>query len=174
MRVHYQAFLITALAAAAFFAASAFDAASTSTRTVTATVVGDSAAYLAVAANGSSPHAGFVSVSGGKMSVSFGSGVATGTGVNPDGTYYWDDLLNVTNQGTKTVNVQVNATSTTGTVKVCVKTAGGQMDNSCYVANSAVFSLAVGNKLSLGLMAQATGLNSGQTVSGTIQIDANR
>lgn len=174
MQIRFAGFLVLLAIGVGLYAATAFNAASTGTRTVSATVVGDSAAYLAVNANGSSPHAGFVTTSGGKISISFGSGVATGTGVNPDSTYYFDDLLNITNQGTTTVQVQINTTSTTGTVKVCVKTVGGQMDNSCYVTSTTAQSLAVGSKLSLGVMVQATGLVSGNTVSGTLEIVAMR
>jgi hypothetical protein len=137
-------------------------------------VVGDSSAYLAVAVNASSPHAGFVTTSSGKIVVSFGSGVATGTGINPEATYYFDDLINITNQGTLSVKVQVNATASAGTVKVCLKTVGGQMDNSCYVTATSQITLAVGSKLSLGIMTEANNVASGSTVSGTIQIDANR
>jgi hypothetical protein len=175
MLAPFRLFLIVVALGAGLYAASAFNAASTSTRTVSASVVGDSAAYLALSANGASPHAGFVTQAGsGKLSISFGSGVATGTGINPDATYYFDDLVNITNQGTTSVKVQVNSTASTGTVKVCLKTATGAMDNSCYSTATAQTTVAVGSKLFLGIMVQANSLTSGQTVSGTIQVDANR
>jgi hypothetical protein len=167
-------FLACAVAASGLYAASAFDAAATGTRTVTASVVGDAAAYLAVSANVSSPHAGFVSTSGGKIVMAFGSGVATGTGVNPESTYYFDNILNLTNQGTKTVNVWVNATSTTGTVKACVLAAGATMDSGCYAAASSAVSTAVGARLQMGIMVQANSVASGGTVAGTIEIFAGR
>ncbi|MCA1814398.1 MAG: DUF1102 domain-containing protein [Halobacteriales archaeon] len=175
MRSPFQLFLLVIALAAGVYAASAFNAASTSTRAVSASVVGDSAAYLALSANGASAHAGFVTQAGsGKIGISFGSGVATGTGVNPDATYYFDDLVNITNQGTASVKVQVNATATSGTVKVCLKTTTGAMDNSCYTAATTQVTVAVGSKLFLGVMVQANALSSGSSVSGTIQVDANR
>lgn len=175
MLAPFRLFLVVVAIAAGLYAASAFNAASTSTRTVSASVVGDSAAYLALSANGASPHAGFVTQAGsGKLSISFGSGVATGTGVNPDASYYFDDLINITNQGTASTKVQVNTTASSGTVKVCLTTATGQMSNACYSTATALTTVAVGSKLYLGIMVQANSLSSGGTVSGTINVDANR
>lgn len=176
MRYQFYAFLVVAVFAAALFGASAFNAADTGTRSVTASVVGDSSAYLAVAVNGSSPHTGFVTTSGGKVVMSFGSGVATGTGINPEATYYFDDLLNITNQGTKTANVWVNSTATAGTVKICLKTAGNLMADNCYGTStfSSILSLTAGSKLSLGVMVQANSVASGSSVTGTISIYGGR
>jgi hypothetical protein len=167
-------FLGLTLVLAGLLGASAFTAMNSGARTVTASVVGDSAAYLALAVNGSSPDKGFVTTSNGNIVLNFANGVATGTGINPGSGYYFDDLLNVTNQGTATLKVQVNATATTGALSVCVKTVGGQMDNSCYGTSTAQQSLAVGSMLSVGVAVNATGLNSGQTVSGSITFAANR
>ncbi|MCA1814397.1 MAG: hypothetical protein LC624_10680, partial [Halobacteriales archaeon] len=94
--------------------------------------------------------------------------------VNADGSYYFDDLVNITNQGTSTVKVQVNTTASSGSVKVCLMTSTGQMHNGCYATSTSEVSLAVGSKLYLGVMVAATSLSSGGTVSGTINVDANR
>jgi len=176
MRRQYRAFVAAVLVASGLYGAAAFNAADLSTRTVSASVVGDSAAYVAVAVNGSSPHAGFVTTSSGKIVIAFGSGVATGTGINAEASYYFDNLLNLTNQGTTTANIQVNSSSTSGTVKACVVTPGTTMTNGCYLtaAPASPQSLAVGSKLSIGVMVQANGLVSGNTVSGTISIVATR
>ncbi|HEV8359495.1 MAG TPA: hypothetical protein VGR28_03465 [Candidatus Thermoplasmatota archaeon] len=174
LRTKFLALILVALAAAGLLAASAFNAASTGTRTVSASVVGDSSAYLALAVRSASPHAGFVTTSGGKVVVSFGSGVATGTGINPEGTYYFDDLLTITNQGTASVNVVVASSATAGTVKACVKTATGAMDNTCYSTSTTSTALAVGSVLYVGIMTQANSVASGSTVSGTIEVTGSR
>jgi hypothetical protein len=174
LRTRFLALFLVAVVAAGFLAASAFNAASTGTRTVSASVVGDSSAYLALAVRAASAHAGFVSTSGGKVVVSFGSGVATGTGINPEGTYYFDDLLTITNQGTVSVNVVVASAATAGTVKACVKTATGAMDNTCYSTSTTSTALAVGSVLYVGIMTQANSVASGSTVSGTIEVTGTR
>src|SRR5690242_9548118 len=80
----------------------AFSAADSGARTLTASVVNDADAYLAIEANAASPNAGFVSVSGGKTVVTFNgaNSAAAGTGINPESTYMFDSILKITNKGT--------------------------------------------------------------------------
>jgi hypothetical protein len=177
MRSGFLGMIAIATVAAGLYAAAAFDAADTGARAVSAEVVGDSAAYLALQANGNSPHRGFVSqLSTGKVSVAFGSGNAAGTGINAGSVYYFDDLLNLTNQGTTSVKVQVQATSTTGSLLVCTATSTATMTNACYAAThpTTPVTLAVGAKLYVGLSTDATSLASGQQVAGTLKIVATR
>lgn len=176
MRRQFIAFLTCTAVAAAFYSAAAFSAASTGARTVTATVVGDSAAYLQVSSNGAGAHKSFVSTTGSpaKIVIDFASATGvTGTGINPDSTYHFDDLLNITNAGTSSVSVRVNATSTSGVVQVCYKATTGQMANSCYSTSAGPLTLAVGGTDHVGISVNATGATGG-TVSGSIFIVATR
>ena len=157
------------------FAAAAFSASRIDSRAVTVNVVGDSAAYLAVYVNSASPHAGFVSeAADGRLQVDFGSGAATGTGMNPDAVYMWDDIIVITNQGTETVWVKVAAASDTGVLYVATKAASGQMVMADYVQETTPIELEVGETLYMGIYADSTGLNKDDTVSGSFTVYATR
>ena len=181
-----------ALAVVGFQAAAAFQYADLAPRDVKVYLVADSAAYVALSANGGSKHTCFVSEDGGtgKLSVSMGAisgcpGGGAGTGINPgvaaDGRstrYAFHSLLNVTNKGTKTVNVWVNATTTSGSsslLETAIKADGQTMSDSDYAASTATpLSLAPGQLLQVGLRATTGSLTAGNPVTGTIQVVARR
>lgn len=171
----FVAFSLAALVAGSVYAASAFDAADTGTRALTATVVTDADGYLALAARAASAHASYVSVSANKVTVSFAGNANGGDGVNAGSIYYFDDILQVTNQGTATVFIQVVSASTSGTVKACHATATGAMTNTCYLASAPAtpVSIAVGVTHYIGVSMDASSLSSG-SVSGTIKVVACR
>lgn len=169
-------FLVAITVVVGAFAASAFSASRVDARAVTSNVVGDSAAFLSIQKDVTSPHASFVTQNAnGKISVSFGTcACATGTGVNADSIYEWDDLIKITNQGTQTVYVKVTTSSTTGTLTAAIESTAGQMTDSDYSAATTPVAVTVGSTVYLGLKADSTGLTSGQTVTGTFTVYATR
>lgn len=162
----------------AVYGAEAFNGADTGTRSVTATVVGDSAAYLSLSGR-DGPWNRFVSEdeTTGLVSVTFGGPYAdgpSGSGVNPKSTYYFDDILQVVNQGNDTVYVQAVG----GTFTVCLGTSVGNMTNACYGASSpaTASALAVGSAafLGIGIDSSAIASKAAGSSAGTIRVVACR
>ncbi|HUR69793.1 MAG TPA: hypothetical protein VM370_11165 [Candidatus Thermoplasmatota archaeon] len=179
--------LLIGLAGASLYAAEAFNAADTGTRSVTATVVGDSSAYLALSARTASPWNKFVSedATTGLVSVSFAgplTGGASGSGVNPKSIYYFDDILQLTNQGNATVYLQVVASASgSNGLKVCYETsvaAATCNNNAAYATThpASASSLAVGSSAYLGLAVDSSAITSKATGTntGTIRVYACR
>lgn len=176
---------LVGVALASFYAAEAYNAADSGTRAVTATVVGDSAAYLGLAGRAAGPFNKFVTedATTGLVAVSFGSASGiTGTGVNPKSIYYFDDILQLTNQGNDTIYVQVVASAVSpSALKVCYQASVGGATcatNSAYATTmpTTATSLTVGSTGYIGLgvdssaiTSKATGIN-----SGTIRVYACR
>ncbi|HUR69792.1 MAG TPA: hypothetical protein VM370_11160 [Candidatus Thermoplasmatota archaeon] len=153
MRQTLHGIAICIAAALLVYGAEAFSGADTGTRDVTATVVGDSAAYLSLAAR-AGPWAQYVAedATTGLVSVSFAgpySGGPAGAGVNPKSTYYFDDILQLTNQGNATIYVQAVGSS----VRLCYAASVGAMTNACYAATNptTATALAVGATAYLGI-----------------------
>lgn len=180
-----------ALAILGFQAVSAFQYGDLTPRTVRVDLVADGSAYVALSANGASAHRCFVSVDGnGKLSVSMGAiascpGGGAGTGINPGVSadsrstrYAFHGILNVTNQGTKTVKVWVNATTTSGSsslLETALKATGQTMADADYAASTATpLSLTPGQTLHVGLRATTGSLTAGSPVTGTIQVVARK
>jgi hypothetical protein len=154
----------------------AFSAGNTGARTLTASVVNDADAYLALEANAASPHAGFVSVSGGKTVVSFGGGNpgAAGSGINPDSAYMFDAILQVTNQGTDAVDVDVTISGTDASLcQVALTSAAAQVDAD-YSADPAPLAQSVGDIAYIGLKFLGTGKAAGGSVACTLTVVATR
>lgn len=188
MRRAFLVVLAAGLLAAGLTASTAFNLA-TGSRNVAVHIVGDGSAYLKVAANPSSPHKCFVSTSNGRTTISVGSVGATcgaqgaGTGLNPgDGAtgaqharYAFDDLLLVTNAGTKRVLLWVNATtSSAGSSKVdaAVKAASGAMADADYAVSQATpVTLTVGSSAYVGVRVDTGSLASG-SVFGNLTLEA--
>ena len=97
-----------------------------------------------------------------------------GTGINTNATYYYDNLMNVTNQGTATRNVYVNSSSSAGTIYICVMApASLPMTKACYTQNMGPFSVAVAGRLNVGIAVSAQGsVAQGSTVTGNVTVDA--
>lgn len=189
MRLALRAVVAVGLLLALLSGTSAFNFGSSTGRAISVDIVGDASAYLALAANTASPHDCFVSESGttGKLSVSFaaasgcdaaGAGTGVNAGLGSDSAkftrYAFHDLLLVTNKGTNSILLWVNATSTTGTLDVAKKTSSGAMTDADYAASSATsVSLTVGSTAYVGLRVNTTTLSSGN-VAGTVALDAWR
>lgn len=154
----------------------AFSAGDTGARTLTAAVVNDADAFLALEANAASPHAGFVTVSSGKTLITFNADNldAAGTGVNPDSTYMFDSILKITNKGTATVNVDITIAGTDSALCQVALTSGSTQGDSDYSGNPSPLSVAVGGVNYLGLKVLATGKVSGGSVACTITVTASR
>lgn len=180
-----------ALAALAVQTTLAFNFGDVAPRTVRVDLVGDSAAYLAISANGASKHTCFVTQdANGKLTVSMGAiascpGGGAGTGINPGVSadsrvtrYAFHSLLNVTNKGTKTVQVWANTTTTSGSsslLDAAIKADGVSMSDSDYATTTASpLTLAPGQVLQIGLRASTGSLGAGSPVTGTLNVTARR
>lgn len=187
MRRALWAIILVALATSYTLGASAFNY-STTARAVSVTIAGDSAAYLAVAANGASPHRCFVDTTNGKISILFdtpsaGCGAGTGTGINPgDGStsgrysrYAFHDLLVITNKAPHAIVVWVNTTAlgSESALDVALETASGQMTDAKYSNAETVSGLSVGATTYLGVRVKSGTLSSG-SVTSSISLEARR
>ena len=144
----------------------AFTTADTGARTVTASVVTDGSAYLALAANADSPNSGFVTVSSGKIVITFdGSNTdATGTGVNPDATYGFHSIVKVYNNGTDSADLEVNIGGADAANCAAALTAASDQSAATFATpTTATLTVAKGGVAYLGL--EITGTS---TVSDTV------
>lgn len=195
MRVALRLLVAVGLLPLLLAGSAAFNAGTTGGRGVTVNIVGDSAAYLAVLPNGDSPHACFVTEQSspasesGKIKIDFGSAAGcaaggAGTGVNAGDSaskrvrYAFHDLLLITNKGTRTILVWVNATTSPPdsgqAIHVAKNTLANQMTDSdtLYKAsNPDSVSLAVGASAYVGVRIK-TGTVSSGSITGTVEIDA--
>lgn len=154
----------------------AFSAGETGARSLTAAVVNDADAFLAIEANSASPHAGFVSVASGKTVLNFNADNvdAAGTGINPDSTYMFDSILKVTNKGTAAVNVDITISGTDASLCQVALTTGTTQGDSDYSANPTAVAHAVGDDSYIGLKFLGTGKVAGGSVACTITVTMTR
>lgn len=153
----------------------AFTDANTGARTVTASVVTDANAYLALAVNALSPHDGFVTVSSGKITLSFGNAnlEASGDGINVDGAYEFDSIVKVTNAGTASRSVDLVFGGADSTLCNAVLTTAEDQSASTYTSNPSPITLAVDAVGYLGVKVSATGKAVSDTVTCTIAMTAS-
>lgn len=176
MRASLIAFSIAALVAASMTATSAFNYASLQGRTVAATIVQEDGAYIAIA-NHDTDYACFVAYTAGKIDVTWDSGTScpgtTGSGINPESTYYYHDVLKITNKGTKTwTGLWLNMTDTAITINT-KSTAGAMATGDTYAQNVYLTTnLAPGNVWYIGYKIDASALNTGSSPSKTMTIQA--
>lgn len=153
----------------------AFTDASTGARTVTASVVTDANAYLALAANANSPHDGFVSVSNGKATLTFDNAnlEAAGDGINPEGAYEFDNILKITNQGSDTAAKSVDIAFAGTDSTLCQGALTTTETAQTHSADPSPISLAKDATGYLGIKVLGTGKTAGQSVSCTITVTAS-
>lgn len=154
---------------------SAFTDGSTGARTVTASVVTDADAYLALATNTNSPHTGFATVSAGKVVVAFdgNNADASGTGINVDGAYEFDSIIKITNKGTATRSVDLAFGGADSTLCQAVLTTAEDQSASTYAADPSPVSLAKTAVGYLGLKVSGAGKAAGSSVSCTVTVTAS-
>lgn len=190
MRLALRLLIVAGLVPVLIGGTAAFGAVQVSPRSIGATVTGDASAYLALAANSASPHRCFVSESGttGKLSISFAATTADcganggGLGINAASSavagnftrYAFHDILQVTNKGLTTLNLWVNASSTTGTLDVAKKATTSSMTDADYAGTTSdSLTLAVGSSAYVGIRVNTTTLTSG-SVTGTVHFVARK
>lgn len=176
MRISFLAFTIVALVASTMTAASAFNYATLSARTVGATIVTDGNAYLAVTSQ-DADYACYIAYTNGKIDVTWDSGTScagSGTGINAASVYYYHDVLKITNKGDKALNgIWVNMSDNT-TVQIQTATSAGAMTTSGPFTQVATYSsLAVGSSIYVGFKLNAASLDtSNSPISKSITVEA--
>lgn len=184
MRLALVSLIGVTLIAAGVITSTAFTAANVGARVVTVSIVGDGEGYVSVQPTSGNAHSCFVSTDAGsgKLAISLASAAlcaagGTGTGVNAGGgskyaRYALHDILTIKNQGQKTVEVWVNATSTSGTVDVNKATSAASMNEAGYYSSSATsITLTSTSSFYVGVRVNAS-LSQGSAVAGTITIAA--
>jgi len=173
MRTSFLGLTVIAFLAASLTAASAFSYAQLEARAVVASVVTDDNAYLAIAEH---DYGCYTEIDGttGKIDVNFdqGTGCAgTGTGVNGYSTYYFHDVLKITNKGTLTIaDIWLNMTDTVITIQTNVDEDTMEIDDP-YDDAVVVSNLAVGDSFYIGFKVDASAQNVG-TLSKTLTVEA--
>ncbi len=154
------------IAAITIVAAFAFSAADTGARSATASVVSDSDSFLALESNTNSPYAEYVSEDAdGKLSVAFdGTGTASGSGINPDSSYTFDTLINVTNKGLSAADVSITIAGADETLCEVAFTSTTSQASGDYSATPASIELASGSTAYLGLKFSGEAKTNGESV----------
>lgn len=166
-----SALLIAGALGLSVAAVTAFSTGDTGARTIDADVVTDANAFLALEENGDSAHKAFVSTSSGKVQVKMDSSASgvTGTGVNPDSTYYFDEIINVTNQADQSLTVSVTFTGAdSGSCDAALTSSTGQTESD-YGTTS--LSISQDSTAYLGLKFDATGKTNGDTVDCSAKLE---
>lgn len=179
MRFSLVTFALASLVAASVFAASAFNYADLEPRTVIATIVTDQNAYLSIETQ-DAQYACYVTYTNGKIDVTWDGGDtctagATGTGVNPESTYYFMDVLKITNKGTKTLShLWLNMTDTVITINVNAATGTMQTNDLTWSQTQDITTnLDPGDIWYVGFKIDASTLDTTNSpISKTINIDA--
>lgn len=173
MRTSFLAFTAIALLASSLTAASAFNYAQLAARPVVASVVTDDNAYLAIAEH---DYGCYVEIDGttGKIDLNFDAGNAcaeSGTGVNGYSTYYFHDVLKITNKGTVAIsNLYLNMSGTLITINVNTLEDTMTTDDT-YELSKTMTNIAVGDSIFIGFKidAMTTGVS---TISETLTVEA--
>lgn len=192
MRLAVRLLALVALAPALIVGSSAFSVDKVGDRALTATIVGDASAYVALEPNPDSSHKCFATQSGttGKVVIAFASvtstchaagtglGIGNGAASGKYSRYAFHDILRVTNKGTKTILVWANATldagQTTGALEVAKSSTAWSMTDSSYAASSATaLTLTPGSAIFLGVRVNSGELAAGSTLQGTILVTAH-
>lgn len=176
MRAPLIALSLTALVAASMTATSAFNYAALEGRTIAATIVQEDGAYIAIASDDAN-YACMVAYTNGKIDVTWdgGTGCAatTGSGINPHSTYYYHDVLKITNKGTKTwTGLWLNMTDTAITINTKAVDNGMDTDDTYAQNVYLTTNLAPGNVWYVGYKIDASTLTTASSPSKTMTIAA--
>lgn len=153
----------------------AFSVGDTGTRAVSASVVNDADAFLGMEANGNNAYQNFVSTNAdGTIEIAFdgNNADASGTGINPNSSYEFNSLVNVTNQATEDLTIDVTIGGTDSTLCEGALTSTASQSSSDYASDPAALSVTKGSTAYLGIKVMADGKTSGDTVSCTLTVSA--
>lgn len=169
-------FMVAALVAAGFYAASAFNYADLAPRNVDVTIVTDNNGYLAIASY-DADYACYTEQTVSGIDVTWDGGTScadSGTGINPDSDYYFHDVLIITNKGTKTItNIWLNMTAASKIYLNINSAAGTMTTGDSYAYQKSIANLAPGASYYIGFHIDATGLTTANSpISDTLSIEA--
>lgn len=153
----------------------AFSVGDTGTRDVTASVVTDANAFLALEKNQDNSYSEFVSTDAdGAIQIAFdGSNAdAAGSGINPGSTYEFNALVNVTNQATESIDVSIDIAGTDSALCQVAWTSTASQSSSDYTATPSALTMSKGDKAYLGLQVDAGAKGDGESIACTIQVSA--
>lgn len=153
----------------------AFSVGDTGTRDVSASVVNDANAFLALEANDQNAYQNFVSTTAdGAIQVAFDgtNADASGSGINPDSSYEFNALVNVTNQASEDLTVDVSIAGTDASLCEAALTSTASQSTSDYASDPTALSVAQDSTAYLGLKVMADGKADGDSVSCTISVTA--
>lgn len=180
MRLTLLTFVAVALIAAGAFGSSAFNYAVLQPRNVIANIVSDNGtAYLSISPQDSN-YACFVAYTNGVIDVTWDAGTncngGGGSGVNPYSTYYFHDVLKITNKGTKTLtHLWLNMSTDTAITIQYATSAGTMTTDGTYAQALDITSLAVGSSVYIGYKIDASAKDtsySGSAISRTMSVEA--
>lgn len=175
MRTSFLLFTMVALVASSMTAASAFNWAQTGARSVSAAIVNDDSAYLALAEVDYGCYVDILAT--GKIDLNFdggtGCGGSAGSGINAGSVYYYHDVIKVTNKGTVTLsNLWLNMTGSDITFQTAA-TQGSMTTDGTYVSAANPTNLAVGDSIYIGFKLNAGSKDvTDSTISGSLSVDA--
>lgn len=173
----YKTATITALAATVMSIAlvTAFSVGDTGTRDVTASVVTDANAFIALEKNTDNSYAEFVSTAAnGSIQIAFDGNNpdASGQGINPGSTYEFNALVNVTNQATGSIDASVNIAGADSALCQVAWTSTASQSTSDYTSTPSALTLSKGDKAYLGIQIDAGDKTDGDSVACTIEVSA--
>ncbi len=180
MRIPLLTFIALALLAAGAFGSSAFNYAVLQPRNVIANIVSDNGtAYLSIAPQDSN-YACYVGYTNGVIDVTWDGGSSCngggGSGVNAYSTYYFHDVLKITNKGTKTISdLWLNMSADTAITIQYATSAGSMTTSGTYAQALDIQNIAVGSSVYIGFKIDAsakdTSYSSG-AISRTMSVEA--
>lgn len=153
----------------------AFSVGDTGARSVSASVVNDANAFLALEANTNNAYQNFVTTqNNGDIAINFDgdNADASGTGINPNSTYRFDALVNVTNQATGDLTVDVAISGTDSTLCEGALTSTESQASGDYASDPAAITVAKDATAFIGLKVLGTDKASGGSVDCSITVSA--
>lgn len=194
MRPALRLLLLAGMLPALFVGASAYQSSQLAPRGVAVQVVGDATAYLGVAATPAHAYACLVTqdpsgsvvvridgLEAGCAVAGSGAGINAGDGATAAkySRYAFHDLLRLTNKGTQSIRVWVNATTDANgagaLVEAARKTTAGAMTDADYSANAAApITIAVGSHAYVGVRVKSGTLVAGNSVDGALVLETRR
>ncbi len=153
----------------------AFSVGDTGTRDVTASVVTDADAFIALEKNTDNSYSEFVSTDAdGALQIAFDgtNADAAGSGINPGSTYEFHALVNVTNQATESIDATLSIQGTDSDLCQVAWTSTASQASADYTSSPSALTLAQGEQAYLGIQIDAGEKTNGDSIACTIQVTA--